>query len=143
MAMFGRQQRGPTVRGRALVVPHSTADLGCRSDGNASHVSAMSRVRSSTLLVAQSADDGRPVSGDSQRVKCTLPNWLVFVMNDGGSGDGGGDGLPAELHVPVFIDAATRHIVDLDVSGAEADLEPYRSVGTREWAELEAHPPAS
>ncbi|MBJ7472460.1 MAG: hypothetical protein JHD16_14230 [Solirubrobacteraceae bacterium] len=139
MALFGRQQRGPTVRGRAVVVPASTGNVGGElDDGNFNNFTAGSRARSATRLIAQSAEDGRPVASDPQRVTCSLPNWMRLVLHDAGSGYGQAAHLPPELSVPVHIDQATRRIVSLDVDAAEAELQPYRALGRREWKETEA-----
>ena len=127
------------VRGRALVVPLSTGNVGgAGGDGNFNNFTARSRAKSTTMLKAVEADDGGPVVPDQQRITASLPNWLRFVMYLAGSNDEGADELPAELHVPVLLDAERRTIVELDVDGAIALLEPYRAVGTREWKETEA-----
>ncbi len=128
------------MRGRALVVPTSTRNVGSGGvgDGNFNNLTAKSRVWSATRLVAVSAEDGGAVSSESQRVECDLPNWLRMVMYDAGSNDGQWERLPAELHVPVWIDQASRLIAELDVDAAVREHEQYRSVGTREWKETEA-----
>lgn len=139
MSLFSRRPAGPTVRGRALVVPSSTGNVGSGSeDGNFNNFTAKSRAKSATRLVAVSAEDGGPVPSDSQRVICDLPNWVRMVMHDAGTNDGQHAHLPAEIHVPVLIDVASRTIVALDVDATAAELEPYREVGTREWKETEA-----
>jgi hypothetical protein len=88
--------------------------------------------------VAVSAEDGGAVATESQRVICDLPNWVRMVMHDAGTNDGQHEHLPSEIHVPVFIDVASRTIVALDVEATAVELEPYREVGTCEWKETEA-----
>lgn len=139
MSLFLRRPTGPTVRGRALVVPSSTGNVGSgMDDGNFNNFTAKSKAKSSTRLVAVSAEDGGPVSTESQRVEAYIPNWVRMVMHDAGTNHGQSEHLPAELHLPVFIDVASRQIVELDVDGATRELEPYRAIGTREWKETEA-----
>ncbi len=138
MAMFGRQQRGPTVRGRAYVVPTSTGNVGSGEEANFNNLRSKSRAKSATRLVLRSAEDGGSIPTESQRVIVDLPNWLRFVMHDAGTNHGCWEQLPAEIDVPVWVDQQTREIVSLDVEGAARELEQYRAVGTREWKETEA-----
>ena len=90
------------------------------------------------LLEAIGADDGGPVAPGSQRVTVRLPNWVRHVLYDAGSNEGEWADLPAELQVPVLLDAADRTIVAMDVDAAAAELEPYRDVGTRAFKENDA-----
>lgn len=126
------------VPGRAFVVPASTGNKGSGIDGNFNNFSANSRARSSTLLIARTVADGGPLHGSSQRVDVDLPNWLRVVMYYAGNNDGPWRELPAELHVPVSIDARTRRIAAMDVETAATELAAYREVGRREWLETEA-----
>lgn len=126
------------VPGRAFVVPASTGNVGRGEDGNVNNFAANSRARSSAVLVARSVADGGAVDGRSQRVEAHLPNWLRVVMYYSGNNDGPWRQLPAELFVPVWIDAQTRQIAAMDVDTAAAELAPYREVGRREWLETEA-----
>lgn len=128
----------PTVPGRAFVVPSSTGNIGSGVDGNVNNFRANSRAKSSTLLVAVSAADGASVDAAAKRITARLPNWLRVVMYYAGNNDGPWRELPAVLHVPVWIDAATRQIDALDVDGAAADLAAYRNVGRKEWLHTEA-----
>lgn len=138
MGIFSKRPPVAVVRGRAFVVPVSTGNLGSQEEGNFNNFSARSRVKSKTVLVAVSAEDGGPVHDGQQRVVADIPNWMRFVMYYAGSNDGISAELPAELHVPVLIDAAARTIHALDVDEAAAELEPHRKAGTREWKETEA-----
>jgi len=126
------------VAGRAFVVPASTGNVGHGEDGNFNNFHANARVRSTTVLVATSAQDGRPVDPASKRVTAALPNWLRFVMYYAGNNHGPWEKLPARLDVPVWIDAGTRQIVSLDVDRATSELAVHREVGRREWLETEA-----
>jgi hypothetical protein len=126
------------VAGRAFVVPASTGNVGRGEDGNFNNFHANTRVTSTTVLVATSAQDGRPVDPASKRVTAALPNWLRFVMYYAGNNDGPWEKLPARLDVPVWIDARTRQVVSLDVDGAASELAAHREVGRREWLETEA-----
>lgn len=128
----------PTVPGRAFVVPSSTGNVGSGVDGNVNNFRANSRAKSSTLLVAVSAADGASVDGAAKQITARLPNWLRVVMYYAGNNDGPWRELPAVLHVPVWIAAATRQIDALDFDGAAAELAAYRSVGRREWLQTEA-----
>lgn len=124
-----------TVRGRARVVPTSTGNHG---EGNVNNLSAKAAAKCSMLLVALAADDGGPVPTEAQRVIARLPNWLRHVMHDAGSNHGAWADLPAEIDVPVLIDAAERTIVAMDVEGAIVELEALRAIGTREYREHDA-----
>src|SRR5690349_6160569 len=115
MGLFGRREARATVRGRAHVVPTTAANIGDGVDGNMNNFTAKSAAKSTIVLVATSAEDGGPVAPASQRVTVRLPNWLRHVLHDAGSNTGDSDKLPAELHVPVLIDAADRTIVAMDV----------------------------
>ena len=126
------------MRGRARVVPTTAANVGEGADGNMNNLTAKSAAKSSVLLEAIGADDGGPVAPGSQRVTVRLPNWLRHVMHDAGSNEGEWAELPAEIEVPVLLDAADRTIVAMDVDAAAAELEPYRAVGTRAFKETEA-----
>jgi hypothetical protein len=127
-------QHAGWVAGRAFVVPSSTGNV----HGNENNFRADSRVRSSTVLVARSAADGGPLDPASKRIEVDLPNWLRVVMYYAGNNDGPWRQLPAELVVPVAIDARTRQIVAMDVDTAAEELAAYREVGRREWLETEA-----
>lgn len=138
MGLFGqRKEQGPTVAGRAVVVPRMTFNEGINEE-NVNNLSANARVKSATMLVGRSAEDGQPVSDVPKGVKCRLPNWQRHVMHDAGSNEGQWKHLPAELEVPVWFDVATREIVDLDEARAEAELLQYRDHGVREFKETEA-----
>ena len=137
-----RRERGDSsaqaVRGRARVVPTSTGNVGDGPDANVINLSAKAAATSSTTLVALSAEDGGPVVSTAQQVTAQLPNWLRYVMHDAGSNEAAAAELPAEIEVPVLIDAAERTIVSMDVAAAVAELEPLRAIGTREFREDEA-----
>lgn len=138
MSRFTRGEREPTVPGRALVVPGSTANIGTGEEENANTFSHRGKARSLAGLVALSAADGHPVRPGQQTVTAWLPNWMRMVMHDAGTSHGGAEHLPRQLHVPVFIDQAERTIAALDVDGAATELERYREIGRREWKETEA-----
>lgn len=126
------------IAGRAFVVPASTGNRGSGLDGNFNNFSANARAASSTVLVARSVADGGPLDGQSRRIQADLPNWLRVVMYYAGNNDGPWRQLPAELFVPVAIDARTRQVVAMDVDTAAEELAAYREVGRREWLETEA-----
>jgi hypothetical protein len=125
------------IPGRAFVVPACAGNVGSGADGNVNNFSANGRATSSTVLVATAAADGAPVDPASKRITARLPNWLRVVMYfAGNNADPAGD-LPAELYVPVWIDAATRQIDALDVTQETAgvitaeEARQYRDVAGR------------
>lgn len=139
MSSRGTTDADATVRGRAVVVPQSTGNIGGEAiDGNVNNLSARSRARSTTLLIGRDADDGAPVSPTPTRITCQLPNWLRMVMHDAGSNAGQSERLPRELVVPVVYDQDTRTIVDLDVARTEELLAEFFEIGRQEWKETEA-----
>jgi hypothetical protein len=138
MGLLGRREDRPTVRGRARVVPTTAANVGDGVDGNMNNLTAKSAAKSSVRLEATVAEDGGPVAPGSQRVTVRLPNWLRHVLYDAGSNEGEWADLPAELDVPVLLDANDRTIVAMDVDAAAAELEPYRAVGTRAFKKHDA-----
>jgi hypothetical protein len=129
---------GTRIPGRAFVVPASTGNLGYGEGANVNNFTANSRAKSVTVLVATAAADGLPVDPAAKRVTAHLPNWLRMVMHFAGHNHGPAKHLPAELHVPVWIDATTRQIDSLDVDGAATELAELRRVGRRHWLETEA-----
>ncbi|CAN5759446.1 hypothetical protein BH10ACT9_BH10ACT9_02140 [soil metagenome] len=135
--MLGRKA-DRLVAGRAFVVPASTGNVGGGEDGNVNNLAANARATSSTVLVARSAADGGPVDPASIRITANLSNWLRLVLYYAGNNTGPWRELPAELDVPVWIDAGSRRISSLDVGTAEIELAAYREVGRREWLETEA-----
>ena len=138
MGLLSRRSDRPTVRGRARVVPTTAGNVGDGVDGNMNNFTAASKAKSTIVLEAVSADDGGPVAPASQRVTVHLSNWLRHVLHDAGSNEGSWAELPAEVHVPVLLDAADRTIVAMDADGAEAELQAYRAVGTRAFKEDDA-----
>lgn len=138
MGLLGRRTDRPTVRGRARVVPTTAANAGGSDEANVNNFTAKSAAKSIVVLEAIGADDGGPVAPGSQRVTVRLPNWLRHVLYDAGSNEGEWADLPAEIEVPVLLDAADRTIVAMDVDAAAAELEPYRAVGTRAFKEHDA-----
>ena len=126
------------MRGRARVVPTTAANLGDGVDGNMNNFTAKSAAKSTVILEAVRADDGGAVAPGSQRVTAHLPNWLRHVLHDAGSNEGEWADLPAEVVVPVLLDATDRTIAAVDVDAAAAELEAYRAVGTRAFKENDA-----
>lgn len=93
--------------------------------------SADARVRSRIGLELLT-ETGR---GDVQLVEAALPNWLRTVLYHVGSNDNIGPSLPAELDVPVLVEAGTARIVAVDVDATAAELERYHALGRQEWLE--------
>lgn len=118
-----------TVAGRALVVPASTR----RRLENESNLSADSRVRSTTHLVAVSAADGLPVDSGVRAVDAALPNWLRVVMDEAGANRPLSPRLPERLEVDVTIDAVARTIVTLDVDAAVREHAELRGIGVHDF----------
>jgi hypothetical protein len=148
MSSRGTTGADATVRGRAVVVPATTANdgtgdgaLGLSGAGGTTHANNLGPDATSiseTYLMAVSAEDGGPVADGSVRIEAALPNWLRHVMFDAGSAQGAAAELPAQLEVPVRIDAATRRIVALDVDATATQLADYREIGIREWKHTDA-----
>ncbi|MCU0307277.1 MAG: hypothetical protein MUE51_05810 [Thermoleophilia bacterium] len=128
----------PSVAGRAYVVPTSTGNVGSDDEGNVDNTSHRASVRSTTLLELRWVADGGPMPAEAQRVTQPLANWLRIVMHDAGTNTDLAARLPAELVVPVWVDAATRRIERIDTDTAEAELERFRETARREWKETEA-----
>jgi hypothetical protein len=142
MGLLRREKRVVhTVAGRALVVPLSTGNAGDGSaeGGSFNNWSNGARVKSLTVLRPLEAADGQPVDETQRRVQAQLPNWLRMIMYFAGSNDEDGEHFPAELTVPVTIDAEARTVVDVDA--AMAELEPYRERAIK--VSVEADKPVS
>lgn len=118
-----------TVAGRAFVVPAGTR----RRLGNESNLSADSRARSTTRLVAISAADGLPVDTGVRTLHATLPNWLRVVMDEAGANRPLSPQLPDRLEVDVTIDAVERTIVALDVDAAVREHAALRAIGVEDF----------
>ena len=131
---WARIRRTESVAARALVVPYTARN----ALDNESNISANSRAKTELWLVVDRADGGPSEASDQQRVTAHVPNWLRLVLYYAGSNYGPSEHLPAEVHVPVWIDPASGAIVEVDVDKAAAELAAYRDVAVQEWKETEA-----
>jgi hypothetical protein len=124
----------PTTPGRALVAPGSATLAGHGEEDNVNNFSANARVRCRVGLEPL-GPEGR---GELQRVDARLPNWLRIVLYSAGTNHDIGPELPAELEVPVLMEAGTTRIASLDVDATAAELAGFRKLARREWLETEA-----
>jgi hypothetical protein len=113
-----------------LVAPESTLPVA----GNVNQFSANGRVRCRVALEPLTAQ-GR---GELQVVGAWLPNWLHTVLYHVGSNYNLGPSLPAELDIPVLLEAGTTRIAEVDVDATIAELERFREIGRKEWLETGA-----
>lgn len=132
MGLFS-QRSVATTPGRAQVAPASTGRVG-RDDENVNNFSANAAVKCRVGLEPLTAD-GR---GELQSVEARLPNWLRMVLYAAGTNHDIGPSLPAQIEVPVRMEAGTSTIASLDVEATAAELARYREIGRREWLETEA-----
>ena len=123
----------PTAPGRALLAPASTGPAGYVDD-NVNNFSADARVRCQVGLEPLTPEGRGPL----QTVDARLPNWLRIVLYAAGTNHHIGPSLPAEMDVPVLMEAGTSRIASLDVDATAAELRQYRELGRREWLETEA-----
>jgi len=126
--------RQGTVGGKAMLVPYQTED----TEFNTSNFTSRDRVKISLPLVLVEME-GRPVAdAKRQRVDARVPNWLRMIFNFAGSTYGPWEKLPRNTFVPVWVVPETGQIVDVDISAAETEYEPYREVAVRYWKLTEA-----
>jgi hypothetical protein len=122
-----------TVEARALVVPYDAQN----AHGNVNNLSPDARAKTQLRLVVSSAGEGVPQDTGQQAVLASVPNWLRIVLYYAGSNYGPSAQLPAEIHVPVRLEASTGRIVEVDVDLAAAELDHLREVGTEAWKDEE------
>lgn len=130
---WGRRDPGAGTEAfatRALVVPFEARN----AVGNESNLSPDARATTDLRLVVRT-DDG--TAAPPQWVTAAVPNWLRIVLHFAGSNHGPSAQLPAEVDVPVRVDASGR-ILGVDVDLAAAELAAYRAVATTWWKETEA-----
>lgn len=134
MGWFGQKDPRPTVLARAYVVPGNVGNLG----ENVNNLSANGRAKTFLRLVVSATSDGRPGAAGQHEMTVQMSNWLRVVLEHAGTNYGPNEQLPAEIHLPVHIDAETRRIVHIDVDQAEIELQQYRDVARTFWLETEA-----
>jgi hypothetical protein len=134
MGWFGRKDPRPTVLARAYVVPGNVGNLG----ENINNLSTNGEAKTFLRLVVSSTADARPGAPGQQEMTVHMSNWLRVILEHAGTNYGPNEQLPAEIHLPVQIDAESRRIVHIDVDQAEVELQSYRDVAKRFWLETEA-----